>query len=599
MDNQTQMGTMKHVFISHAGEDAEIAKRLENDLRNASHETKIDARELKLGDDTIEFMNQGIADAHTVIILYSQHTPKAKWQNLEIKSAVWNEVAQSGGVCIVVRLDDSAIPPVLGPKVYGKLNAADPSSYRKLLEDLCGAILPGKTASSLVSEAFKCESTNPFRRVRAEYFEDRPDLLAKTFAPPDALKQGALEEMKPCFLEGSRGTGKSMLLLSLRARNFLSRHKGNSKLVSRYATNAKSILDPFCGSGAVLVAGSRNGIPTTGIDVNPIAALLSQVKLAGFCLKNAMALADELVQTARKTKRTLPIQWAAKGYWFTPATLDKYERLRAASLNLALNQTSEGMAVLLSFALSVRLCSKADQRSPKPFISKLAIARRKGKHFDPYQIIPALLTDLGEAYGPNSGQNSCRFLLADMASDASIPRLVGKHSHVITSPPYINAQDYFRNFKLELNLLEGVLPFQVGDLQECFIGTERGDLLAGISLKQIQQQRERVPQIKALARKAPRSEAVVHRYLHDMGNAFDTIQKCLEYKGTFVLVCGDNLIGGLRIRTWQLLTNMLVERGFKLFDTFTDRIEDRMLAPKRCGHKGLIKEEVILAFRSN
>ncbi len=247
---------MKHIFISHAGEDEEIAKRLENDLRNASHETKIDAKELKLGDDTIEFMNQGIADAHTVIILYSQHTPKAKWQNLEIKSAVWNEVAQSGGVCIVVKLDDSAIPPVLGPKVYGKLDVSDPRSYRKLLEDLCGAILPGKTASSLVSEAFRCESSNPFRRVRAEYFEDRPDLLAKTFAPPDALKTGALEEMKPCFLEGSRGTGKSMLLLSLRARNFLARHKANGSAYKIFGFYLKLSRGAICNAGILPSSGS-------------------------------------------------------------------------------------------------------------------------------------------------------------------------------------------------------------------------------------------------------------------------------------------------------------------------------------------------------
>src|SRR6266404_2189455 len=112
---------MKHIFISHAGADAEIAKRLENDLRNAGHETKVDTRELRLGDDAIKFINDGIAEAHTVIILYSRHTPNANWQKLEINSAVWNEVAQSGGVCVVVRLDDTPIPPVLGRKVYGKV----------------------------------------------------------------------------------------------------------------------------------------------------------------------------------------------------------------------------------------------------------------------------------------------------------------------------------------------------------------------------------------------------------------------------------------------------------------------------------------------
>ena len=217
---------MKHVFISHAGANSDIAHRLAGDLRNASHETKVDVLDLGLGDNVIAFMNSGIADAGTVVILYSIHTENAKWQKLEIDSAVWNEVAQDGGVCIVVRLDDTRLPPLLGPKVWGKLNLSKPKSYPKLLEDLCRVIVADKTASSVVADAFGCESANPFRRLRAEYFEDRPDLHARTFAPLDATKTGSIEEIKPTFLEGSRGTGKSMLLLSLRSRNLLSRGKG-------------------------------------------------------------------------------------------------------------------------------------------------------------------------------------------------------------------------------------------------------------------------------------------------------------------------------------------------------------------------------------
>jgi TIR domain len=93
---------MKHIFISHAGEDLQFAKRLESDLRNAGHETKVDTKELKFGDDVVEFINRGVAEAHTVMILYSRHTPSANWQNLEIRSALWNEIEQSGGVCVDV-----------------------------------------------------------------------------------------------------------------------------------------------------------------------------------------------------------------------------------------------------------------------------------------------------------------------------------------------------------------------------------------------------------------------------------------------------------------------------------------------------------------
>jgi hypothetical protein len=215
--------SLKHIFVSHASEDKEPAARLVEHLRNAGHETRVDLYDLGLGDDAIAFMNHGIAEAHTVIILFSRHSATAKWQQLEINSAVWSQVERTCGRCIVVRLDDTPVPPILGPKVYGMWDTSNSASFRALVEDLCEAALRDRTASSVVAEALKADSKNPFRHLRAEFFEDRPDLHAKAFAPPDALKVGALEEMKPCFLEGSRGTGKSMLILSLRARNLLSR----------------------------------------------------------------------------------------------------------------------------------------------------------------------------------------------------------------------------------------------------------------------------------------------------------------------------------------------------------------------------------------
>ena len=238
-----------HILISHAAEDAKIATELEEHLRNAGHETKVDTRDLGLGDNVIAFMNDGIANAAAVIILFSKHTTDAKWQNLEIDAAVWNQVAQSGGRCIVVRLDDTPIPPLLGPKVYGKLIQEDQESLKKLVEDICDALFSGQTTSSLVAEAFTPNSNNPFRHLRAEFFENQPELHAKTFALPDAIKVGALEDMKPCILEGSRGTGKSMLLLSLRARNFLLRSTSERGAPQRFGFYLKLTRGAICNAG--------------------------------------------------------------------------------------------------------------------------------------------------------------------------------------------------------------------------------------------------------------------------------------------------------------------------------------------------------------
>ena len=169
---------------------------------------------------------------------------------MEIDTAVWNQVASDGGQCIVVRLDDTPIPPVLGHKVYGRLIPEDQTSLKKLVEGICNVLLSGgQTMSSLVAEAFKPNSQNPFRHLRAEFFENQPDLHAKTFALPDVVKIGALEDMKPCILEGSRGTGKSMLLLSLRARNFLLRCSSERDAPQHFGFYLKLTRGAICNAG--------------------------------------------------------------------------------------------------------------------------------------------------------------------------------------------------------------------------------------------------------------------------------------------------------------------------------------------------------------
>jgi site-specific DNA-methyltransferase (cytosine-N4-specific) len=369
------------------------------------------------------------------------------------------------------------------------------------------------------------------------------------------------------------------------------------RLVERYAFDARNILDPFCGSGAILVAGQRGGIPVSGVDINPVAELLASVKLKGFDPSSARRIVSAWTQKAKAAKQACPISWEAKHYWFSPTTLDKFERLRTAFGLLGVCGGREKRAALLSYALAVRLCSKADQRSPKPFISRRARASRGGRHFDPYRIMSRVLAELSVLYGGPTVRSRARIIRGDFLRSRSMVARLGEHSHIITSPPYINAQDYFRNFKLELYLLEGMIPFSARRLAECFIGTERGDLVRGVPKEAIRRNLRCISRLEELQDRSARLAAVVHRYFHDMDCALDVIQRCLNPGGCLVVVCADNLVGGIRIPTWQVLQQMIEERGFRLFDTFTDPILDRVLPPRRCGHRGLIKEETVLAFR--
>jgi hypothetical protein len=367
------------------------------------------------------------------------------------------------------------------------------------------------------------------------------------------------------------------------------------QLIERYALGAESVFDPFCGSGAILMAAANRGIPVVGGDLNPYAILLSSVKIAGFTAKPAREICREVAASAAADERVMPIGWPSKHYWFTPATLHKLEKLRFQLARFTPLDTPEIRAVLLTFALSIRLCSRADQRSPKPFISKAAIAKKRGKHLDPFSTVRIIFDELECLYGtPSPAKVSLKVM--DVVAESTDPQGLGNHTHVITSPPYINAQDYYRNFKLELYALEDLLPMKVESIKTRFVGTERAlrrDLLTGADAEE----RERMmPELALLREQRPWHACVVHKYLGDMIAALGSIRRSLRRGGKLVMVCGDNLVGGLHIRTWQTLNAILNSLGFILFDQFGDRIACRSLPPTRLGHKGLIKEEMVSAF---
>lgn len=357
-----------------------------------------------------------------------------------------------------------------------------------------------------------------------------------------------------------------------------------------------SVLDPFCGSGSLVVSAAQRGFGVSGLDLSPYAVLLTRVKLGGFDPHLASALASRLVAEAKSGRKSMSMQWPLKSYWFSSQPLRDIERLRAAAVRLNLNASREGRAVLLAMALSMRLCSRADQRSPKPFISRVARETRITGSYDPFATVVRLVEELCELYG-GIRLSVPRVYTADIRSTRVLELDIGVHSHIITSPPYINAQDYFRNSKFELYLLEGIVPFRVRDIQDVFVGTERGRLLRDIPPAFSEECFKLVPELHSVALAAPRLAMVVQRYLFDMLLSFMHASRFLATDGTLVVVCGDNLVSGVRIRTWSVLHSMLRSLGFSLQDSFCDRIRNRSVPPNRKGHKGLIKEEVVCAYK--
>jgi DNA modification methylase len=357
------------------------------------------------------------------------------------------------------------------------------------------------------------------------------------------------------------------------------------------------ILDPFCGSGEVLMAARARGMSVSGIDLNPYATLLSRVRCDGFPITIARKKLSEVFEQVPEANLEKPINWKNKHYWFTPAVLAELEIIRSVIYAKDLYSSMSGRAVILALTQSIRICSKADNRSPKTFISKHA---KKTKHSLQPSIRVIATSILEELATRNfSGKTAAKVnvLLGD-TSDPFIWSSLGRDfDYIVTSPPYINAQDYFRNFKLESYFLEGIIPFEADQIKPRFIGTERN--LKSATHLGYSQGVSNASLKKFLADPSVPGDAklIVNNYLGAMNSVAKSMVKSLRKGGTVWMVLGDNHIRGHQIQTSKIVTELLELNGFSFVSEFRDQIRNRAVAPTRMGHTGIIKEEVIICCR--
>ena len=372
-------------------------------------------------------------------------------------------------------------------------------------------------------------------------------------------------------------------------------------LIERVSEPGDTVLDPFCGTGTVVreaVALSRNAV---GLDVNPLATLLTRVKVgrySGDLLERQLA---ELLELFRTETTTCSLIFPNAEYWFTPATLRKLGVIRAIVDRLPQQLPSPypefWRAVLASI---VRQSSRADTRGPKPFISKRARQSRVGKHFDPFKLFAsAAHTRIELLAGSHDNLSGCHSeVIHGNAKSLPINIRTTRVDAVVTSPPYLNAQDYYRSCKLELWIV-GLLGSNANQdwARDELIGSDRIPIdrsLFDVPMLSPTSMAAR----ESLVSVNPKSACVLTRYTLDMANVLSQIAQVLRPGGHCAMVSGDNTLSGMPVRTHQIITELALSLGFRLKHHYVDAIRDRWVPPSRNGHNGMILNDHIQIFQS-
>jgi DNA modification methylase len=365
------------------------------------------------------------------------------------------------------------------------------------------------------------------------------------------------------------------------------------------------VLDPFCGTGTVLLEAIRHDRKAAGADSNPLARLIAITKLGDVSEQGVRA---ELGKLRRSVKGRTPKDYPDvinMDYWFHPHIKLQLQQL-LGSIHSVKNRKIRNY-LTTCFSQCVRAVSKADPRLSVP------VRLRQDQYPDGHPL--AAKTKARIAALRKQNVLSCFLRIAEtnlpyftnekirgsasISNDArSISRVIKKESVqlVLTSPPYLGAQKYIRACSLSL----GWLGLVASDELKCFeaqsIGREHFSRVVCKSLPATGlSSADR--RIRKAARINPLRGKIAAEYLAEMREVLQELHFVLKPGGFLIFVIGNNHLCGAPFSTERYLRKLAEINGFETRLRLVDNIKSRGLMTKRNKTANVISREWVLILQ--
>jgi DNA modification methylase len=377
--------------------------------------------------------------------------------------------------------------------------------------------------------------------------------------------------------------------------------------IEKYTQKNDIVLDPFCGSGTTLLEARLSSRNAIGIDINPLAVLIAEVKTIPLNIDKLSLAVHSVKEKVKNENCKMYVEFPNISYWFCKEAQEQLCRIRYILENLN-GEFDENLYkfLLVCFSAIIRKSSYADPRIAKTFRSKRVKEKIKAGWIPtPIQYFEETLDRNFERMkslweNVNLGNNYVKVFQGDARETQKILTQYGfkKVDFIITSPPYINAQDYFRSYKFELWWLGLATPQEVRKLDKQAIGTEN---IAWNNCNFMP--KADIPVLNAIIKKIwyinKKKSYIVYSYFENMKKIFEELYNVLKTNGYFCLITGCNTICGVQIPTYEILIQIAEKNGFKLIEVGRDEIKNRALPPNRSHNSGIIKEEWITIFQKS
>lgn len=351
------------------------------------------------------------------------------------------------------------------------------------------------------------------------------------------------------------------------------------KLIEEYTEANEIVADLFAGCGTTLVEAKVHGRKSIGVDINPVAQMITRAKIAPIDPEILNPVFDSLlisIDNYSDEEFVLLNVHERLDYWFS-----KENKIKIAFLYkiiLGIDHTDLRNFFLCGLSNILKNCSRWLQSSTKPQIDP------KKKAADPFlsfksqirSMIKKNLLFYNELTQMNFLDIDCNILLEDARATSISSNSI---SAIITSPPYVTSYEY-----ADIHQLTGFWYEYIKDLP----GFRKGFIGTFYSLNQDTGTSTYTGQeiVNELLSKDKRYAKEVANYFNDMHSVGKEMLRLLKPGGHMCMVIGNTTFRDVKIKSAEVFSEILVSLGFQLVDIIKRSIPHKLIPTIRDSKTG-------------
>ncbi|GAB4306517.1 MAG: site-specific DNA-methyltransferase [Myxococcota bacterium] len=342
------------------------------------------------------------------------------------------------------------------------------------------------------------------------------------------------------------------------------------RLIHEYSEEGDRILDPFVGSGTVLLESVLHNRDSIGFDINPLALLIAKVKLTPLPAKKLYFLLTEILET-HKRGSPKSVTFHNINFWFKPDVIEALSLLLSAIGEI--EDEKYRNFFLIAFSETVRRASNTRN-------SEFKLYRRRPQELAEFRPdVAGIFKDvssknifkLSQTYRTFPQYNGKAEILE--WDSRNRPDMIGEESVdlILTSPPYGDSRTTVAYGQFSRLFLQWIGAGKRNIDKESLGGTPTKESAQNLESEVFRDV------IRKIADCDEKRAAEVRAFFEDFAKCFSNFVPLIKRGGYLCLVVGNRRVKRITIPTDTIFAEMGLALGLKHINTIIRNIPNKRM----------------------